>query len=59
MGNPIIINLPPMPNPADFGLNTDSGWAQNLDNNSRYKMALKAWQQAVTQIADAQKKTNS
>lgn len=44
------INLPPMPKPSDFNYDPGSYWP-NQNAKAAYEQALKAWQQAVADIA--------
>jgi hypothetical protein len=47
---PVVINLPPMPNPADF-----AGVGYSKGGGLAYQQALQAWERAVETIASAVK----
>jgi hypothetical protein len=49
MGERVVLHLPPMPQPKDFGL--DAKVAENKAAAARYSKALDGWERVVRDIA--------
>lgn len=48
MSDRIIVHLPPMPQPKDFGLD---GRSENASASKRYEKALDVWERVVRDIS--------
>ncbi len=49
MGERVVVHLPPMPQPKDFGL--DAKVADDSPAAARYEKALAVWERVVRDIA--------
>jgi hypothetical protein len=49
MSDRVVVHLPPMPQPKDFGL--DAQVKNDTPAAERYAMALKVWERVVSDIA--------
>ena len=49
MGERVVVHLPPMPQPKDFGL--DAKVSDDSAAAARYKKALEVWERVVRDIA--------
>ena len=49
MSDRVVVHLPPMPQPKDFGL--DAKVADNSPAAARYAKALEVWERVVRDIA--------
>ena len=49
MGERVVVHLPPMPQPKDFGL--DAKGAESKAAAARYAKALDVWERVVRDIA--------
>ena len=49
MGERVVVHLPPMPQPKDFGL--DAKVAESSGAAARYEKALDVWERVVRDIA--------
>ena len=48
MSDRVVVHLPPMPQPKDFGLD---GRSENRAASQRYDKALKVWERVVRDIS--------